>query len=147
MRPQDDPGGTGGTRRRGRTGHKTISQNGGGRKRLIETDLAIEVNLDKVPEEHTSGEPMRPKVKWTNRPRRQNAARISTLGTPVSRHVVSQLLRKHRYRRRKALKKKTMGPRHPDRNAQFENIARLKKEYLKAGLPVVSMDTKKTAMW
>ena len=36
-----------------------------------------------------------------------------------------------------------MGPRHPDRNAQFENIARLKKEYLKAGLPVISMDTKK----
>ena len=36
-----------------------------------------------------------------------------------------------------------MGPRHPDRNAQFENIARLKKEYLKAGLPVISIDTKK----
>ena len=35
------------------------------------------------------------------------------------------------------------GPRNPDRNAQFENIARLKKEYLKAGLPVISMDTKK----
>ena len=55
----------------------------------------------------------------------------------------SQLLRKHKYRKRKALKKKTMGPRNPNRNAQFENIARLKKEYLKAGLPVISMDTKK----
>ena len=54
-----------------------------------------------------------------------------------------QLLRKHKYRKRKALKKKTMGPRNPNRNAQFENIARLKKEYLKAGLPVISMDTKK----
>ncbi len=36
-----------------------------------------------------------------------------------------------------------MGPRNPDRNAQFENIARLKKKYLKAGLPVISMYTKK----
>ena len=36
-----------------------------------------------------------------------------------------------------------MDPRHPDRNAQFENIARLKKEYLQAGVPVISMDTKK----
>jgi hypothetical protein len=36
-----------------------------------------------------------------------------------------------------------MGPRNPNRNAQFENIARLKKEYLSAGLPVISMDTKK----
>ena len=86
---------------------------------------------------------MRLDVKWTNLSRRQIASRITALGTPVSRHVVSQLLRKHRYRRRKAQKKTTMGPRHPDRNAQFENIARLKKKYLKAGLPVISMDTKK----
>src|SRR5208337_4102272 len=56
---------------------------------------------------------------------------------------VSQLLRKNGYRKRKALKKKTMGPRNPNRNAQFKKIARLKKQYLKAGLPVISMDTKK----
>jgi hypothetical protein len=110
---------------------------------LIETNPAIEMNFHKVLEDHTAGDPMRLEVKWTNLSRRQIATRISTLGTPVSRHVVSQLLRKHRYRRRKALKKKTMGPRHPDRNAQFENIARLKKKYLKAGLPVISMDTKR----
>jgi Rhodopirellula transposase DDE domain len=36
-----------------------------------------------------------------------------------------------------------MGPRHPNRNTQFEKIARLKKRYLKASLPVISMDTKK----
>jgi Rhodopirellula transposase DDE domain len=96
-----------------------------------------------VLEDHTAGDPMRIGVRWTNLSRRQIARRITELGTPVSRHAVSQLLRKHRYRRRKALKKKTMGPRHPDRNAQFENIARLKREYLKAGLPVISIDTKK----
>jgi hypothetical protein len=55
---------------------------------------------------------------------------------------VSQLLRQHGYRRRKAQKKKTMGH-HRDRNAQFEKIARLRKKYLKAGLPVISIDTKK----
>src|ERR1700733_12097609 len=86
---------------------------------------------------------MRADGKWTNLSRRQIARRVTALGTPTSRHVVSQLLRRHGYRRRKALKKKTMGPRHPDRNAQFENIARLKKKYLRAGLPVISMDTKK----
>ena len=32
---------------------------------------------------------------------------------------------------------------HRDRNAQFEKIAGLKKKYLKAGLPVISIDTKK----
>ena len=32
---------------------------------------------------------------------------------------------------------------HADRNAQFEKIAALRKQYLDAGLPVISMDTKK----
>jgi Rhodopirellula transposase DDE domain len=86
---------------------------------------------------------MRLEVKWTNLSRRQIASRVTELGTPISRHVVSQLLKKHRYRRRKARKARTMGPRHPDRNAQFENIGRLRREYLAAGLPVVSIDTKK----
>ena len=86
---------------------------------------------------------MRPEVRWTNLSRRQIAKRITESGTRVGRHVVSQLLRKHGYRRRKALKKKTMGPRHKDRDAQFENIARLKARYLKLGWPVVSIDTKK----
>ncbi len=97
----------------------------------------------KVLQDHTAGDPVRADLKWTNLSRRQIARRVTELGTPITRHVASQLLRKHGYRRRKALKKKTMGPRHPNRNAQFENIARLKQEYLRAGLPVISMDTKK----
>jgi hypothetical protein len=110
---------------------------------LIEVDSAIEANFHKVLEDHTAGDPMRLEVKWTNLSRRQIAKRMEELGTRVSRDIVSKLLRKHGYRRRKAVKKKTMGPRHPDRNAQFENISRLKKRYLKAGLPVISIDTKK----
>ena len=110
---------------------------------MIESDPAIETNFRTVLEDHTAGDPMRLEVKWTNLSRRQIAKRMKDLGTPVSRHVVSQWLRGHGYRRRKALKKKTMGPRHPDRNAQFETIARLRKKYLKAGLPVISIDTKK----
>lgn len=110
---------------------------------MIQFDPALEVTFRKVLEDHTAGDPMRLEVKWTNLSRRQIAKRMKELGTPVSRDVVSQLLKKHGYRRRKALKKKTMGPRHPDRNAQFENIARLKKKYLKVGLPVISIDTKK----
>ena len=110
---------------------------------MIAIDPALEANFHKVLEDHTAGDPMRADVKWTNLSRRQIAKELGELGTPVCRDVVSQLLRKHRYRRRKAQKKKTMGPRHPARNAQFENIARLKKEYLEAGWPVISIETKK----
>ena len=56
--------------------------------------------------------------------------------------VVKQLLEEHGYVTRKAQKSKAMGS-HPDRNRQFENIARLKQEYLGSDNPIVSMDTKK----
>lgn len=35
---------------------------------------------------------------------------------------------------------------HADRNAQFENIAKLKQQFLNTGQPVISMDTKKKEM-
>jgi len=120
-----------------------VRKKGGGRKQLIEISADLEANFFKVLEDHTAGDPMRANVKWTNLSRGQIARRLGKLGTPASRQVVSQLLRKNGYRKRKTLKKKTMGPRNPNRNAQFRKITRLKKQYLKAGLPVISMDTKK----
>ena len=129
--------------KRGTTWTPDVSEKRGGRKRLIDICPTLEENFLKVLHDHTAGDPMRADVKWTNLSRREIAKRLTAMGTPVSRNIVSSLLRKHGYRRRKAQKKKTMGPRNPNRNAQFENIARLKKEYLKAGLPVISMDTKK----
>jgi hypothetical protein len=107
------------------------------------TDPAIEANFLKVLEDHTAGDPMRTDVRWTNLSRRRIATRVTELGTPIGRHVASQLLRKHRYRKRKARKTRTMGPRHPDRNAQFENIARIKQDYLGSPNPILSIDTKK----
>lgn len=86
---------------------------------------------------------MRQEVKWTDLTRREICGRLAERGTPAGKRVVKQLLKKHGYVKRKAQKTQTMGPRHPDRNAQFENIARLKQEYLQAGEPVISMDTKK----
>ena len=62
---------------------------------MIEIGPAIEANFRKVLEDHTAGDPMRLEVRWTNLSPRQIAKRIAELGTPVSRHVVSQLLRKH----------------------------------------------------
>ena len=85
---------------------------------------------------------MRTDVKWTNLSRRKISRRLGELGTPASKRVVSDLLWKEGYRRRKAQKKRTMGQ-HADRNAQFEKIAKLKQEYLEAGQPVISIDTKK----
>lgn len=88
---------------------------------------------------------MRADVKWTNLSRRQISRRLAKLGTPASKNIVSRLLWEHGYRRRKPQKKRTMGQ-HADRNAQFEKIAQHKEEYVAAGQPVISIDTKKKEM-
>ena len=85
---------------------------------------------------------MRQEVRWTDLTYEQIAEHLAEAGTPVSVPVVKQLLEKHGYVTRKAQKSKAMGS-HPDRNRQFENIARLKQEYLGSDDPIVSMDTKK----
>jgi len=85
---------------------------------------------------------MRQEVRWTDLTYEQIAEHLAEAGTKVSVPVVKPLLKKHGYVTRKAQKAKAMG-RHPDRNQQFENIARLKREYLGSDDPIVSMDTKK----
>jgi hypothetical protein len=103
----------------------------------------LETNFLEVLGERTAGDPMREQVKWTDLTRREISRRLAERGTPAGKRVVKQLLKQHGYVKRKARKNQTMGPRHPDRNAQFENIARLKQEYIQTGDPVISMDAKK----
>ena len=85
-------------------------------------------------------------IQWTRRcagPTWQIAQRLADrYEIEVSRTVIGKLLRKHHYRRRQALKKRTM-KNVPHRNEQFENIARLIGEYEVSGNPIMSMDTKK----
>jgi len=102
----------------------------------------LEENFLRVLHERTAGDPMRQEVRWTDLTFEQIAGHLAEAGTPVSVPVVKHLLRKHGYVKRKAQKSKAMGQ-HPDRNQQFEQIARLKQEYLKAGNPILSIDTKK----
>jgi hypothetical protein len=85
---------------------------------------------------------MRAGVRWTNLSLRELSRRLWAWGTPASRRTIRRLLRKLTLGRRTARKKKTMGH-HPARNAQFENIARLRREYEASGDAVISIDTKK----
>ena len=102
----------------------------------------METNLRQVLQEFTAGDPMRVGTLWTNLSLRELSRRLMELGTPAGRRVIRRLLRQLKLGRRTARKKKTMGH-HPDRNAQFENIARLRREYQDARDPVISIDTKK----
>lgn len=103
---------------------------------------ALPENFEKVVEEHTAGDPMHADVKWTNLTQQQIAAGLDEAGTPVSTSVVRKLLLHFGYKRRKASKVLAMGS-HPDSDTQFEKITRLKRQFFRAGEPVISMDTKK----
>lgn len=82
-------------------------------------------------------------VRWTNLCPWEIAKRLAErYDLKVSRTVIGKLLKKHNYRRRKALKQRTLKA-VPHRNEQFENIARLIREYEATGNPIMSMDTKK----
>lgn len=85
---------------------------------------------------------MNSSLRWTYLKPWEIVIELSKKGYVVSRNIVRSLLKKHDYVKRKAQKNITMGQ-HPDRNAQFENIAKIKQRYLDAGNPVISMDTKK----
>jgi hypothetical protein len=91
---------------------------------------------------HTAGDPMRDGVVWTNLTRSAIATALGQEGFQVSTTVVDQLLEQSGFRYRQAQRVKTMGE-SADRDAQFEKIGQLKRCFLKAGLPILSLDGKK----
>jgi ribosomal protein S1 len=121
---------------------KRIRQSGGGRKSALETIAGLEEAFLRVLEGHTAGSPMNEALKWTNLKRHQIAELLKGEGIKVSVTVVDQLLEKHKFRKRKAVKTLATGE-SKQRNEQFETIERLKQSYQAAGNPVMSMDTKK----
>jgi hypothetical protein len=103
---------------------------------------ALEDNFVEVVGDHTAGDPLHEEVFWTYLSSTEIARRLAELGTPVCPDTVRGLLVDFGFHKRQAEKTKTMGEA-PCRNEQFENIARLKQQYLDSPNPILSMDTKK----
>jgi hypothetical protein len=119
-----------------------VSKKRGGRKRLIDTDPQLQTNFQKVLQDHTAGDPIKPDVLWTNLSLNAIAERMGELGTPVGPSIVEQLLGEAHLGRRQAFKTVAMGPT-PDRNQQFEIISFYKEFYFDSLNPILSIDTKK----
>jgi hypothetical protein len=119
-----------------------IRQKGGGRKSAFETIGGLDEAFLGVLEQYTAGSPMDETIKWTNLKRHEIAALLQEEGIKVSVTVVDQLLEKHNFRKRKAVKVVATGE-SEHRNEQFERIEQLKRTYQASGNPIISMDTKK----
>ena len=98
---------------------------GGGRKQAINKQTDINDVFLSILIEHTAGDPMDETKKWTNLTCAKIGSLLAEEGFKVSRNIVRKLLKKNDYVKRKALKNKAAGG-HVNRNAQFENITKLK---------------------
>ena len=114
---------------------------GGGRKKAEIANPELVGVLDGLIEPETRGDPESP-LRWTTKSTRHLAAELSGMGHAVSHDVVAKILRSLRYSLQ-GTRKKLEGSQHPDRDDQFRYINELAKEFLAAGDPVISVDTKK----
>ena len=118
-----------------------VRRDGAGRPRRTDADTDLCAALEELVEPTTRGDPMSP-LRWTCKSVRTLAAELDRQGHPVSHQTVSELLHSLGYSLQ-VNRKTREGAGHPDRNAQFEHIARRAKQFQRRGQPVISVDTKK----
>jgi len=118
-----------------------VRRPGGGRKKARTADPTLTADLEHLVEPLSRGDPQSP-LRWTCKSVRTLASTLRRMGHVVSHRVVWSILHELNYSLQ-ANRKLEEGSQHPDRNAQFEHInARVRRE-MKAGNPVISVDTKK----
>jgi hypothetical protein len=118
-----------------------IRRPGGGRKELTRSDPALLAALEPLIDSGTRGDPESP-LRWVCKSTRTLAAELTKQNHPISYVKVAQLLHAQDYSLQ-SNRKTEEGANHPDRDAQFRHINACVKQTLAAGMPVISVDTKK----
>lgn len=119
----------------------SVRRQGGGRKKLHESDQTLKEDIEALISPYTRGDPESP-LRWTCKSVRKLADALHHQGHSVSHSTVATLLDEMGYSLQ-ANRKTTEGKQHPDRNAQFEYISKRIRSYQRRGQPVISVDTKK----
>ena len=114
---------------------------GGGRRSREDEQPELLDALDALLEPTIRGDPMSP-LRWTCKSTQTLAEALSAQGFEVSSTKVGSLLKEQGYSLQ-SNRKTIEGKQHPDRNAQFEHIARRVKARRRCGEPAISIDTKK----
>lgn len=120
---------------------KRIRASGGGRKSINEHDPTLRLDIERLVEPTTRGDPESP-LRWTCKSARQLAAALQAQGHIVGRQKVADLLTELGYSLQ-ANRKTKEGADNPDRDAQFNYINGQVVAFLKCNQPVISVDTKK----
>jgi hypothetical protein len=118
-----------------------LRKKGGGRKRLTESYPELAAALERLVDPMSRGDPMSP-LRWTCKSTYDLAEELTLQGHQVSPRTVGTLLKMAGYSLQSNRKTKE-GSSHPDRNAQFEHIAKTVRNFQRRSQPVISVDTKK----
>jgi len=118
-----------------------VRRPGGGRRPLTETDPELLHALEALIDPVTRGDP-ESALRWTCKSTRRLADELIDQRHQVSPRTVASLLHEAGYSLQ-ANRKTREGSSHPDRNAQFEYIDRMVRQFQNRGQPAISVDTKK----
>jgi hypothetical protein len=118
-----------------------IRRPGAGRKPLTSHDPGLRAALGDLVGATVRGDPMSPLL-WTTLSLRQIARELTARGHACSKNTVRRLLLAEGFSLQ-GNSRTIEGMQHPDRDGQFRYISGLAGEFLAAGDPVISVDTKK----
>jgi len=104
--------------------------------------LTIVASLQELVEPETAGDPMTGQI-WVRSSLRSLRDRLEAVGHPVSAPTVGRLLKDLDYALHVNAKKREASSNHPDRDQQFDYIAVQRATFTAAGLPILSIDSKK----
>ena len=120
-----------------------IRKPGAGRKRLTEKYPDLHEKIQSLIDKDTYGDPEKPLV-WTTWSVRKIAEKLfACFGYNIHFTSVGKELDAMGYSRQQNQKMCQIGNQHPDRDAQFRYINDTAEQFLEAGAPVISIDTKK----
>lgn len=122
-------------------GEGRVRRSGAGRKPITVSSPDLVEALEALIDEQTRGDPQSP-LRWTCMSTRAIARELNQQSHSVSHTKVAQILHDLDYSLQ-SNRKTEEGQDHPDRDAQFRHISAAVKRYLRQGLPVISVDTKK----
>ena len=111
-------------------------------EKKIHTNPGLTKVFAEVVEDFTAGDPERDHVKWVGLKPSHLQQKLAQRNYQVSFYIIGQLLEQAGLRKRSYLKSVCLD-KVPRRDDQFNKIAALKARFLDAGLPVLSIDTKK----
>ena len=120
-----------------------IRRPGAGRPKIEEQKPEVIPHVQQIIQHRTAGDPMREDITWTDLTPNEITGHLDDeFDISIAPRIVRRILGTLGFGLRK-IAKVLPGKESPDRDRQFLRIAELKDEFLAAGNPVLSIDTKK----